>query len=89
MGETQGVCHASGLRGVNAPPIAYEVDGVRYVAVAAGGNAIFGFKQGWRARRFRGAETLVNGRLPAGGPLRSYCDGLGGASTPGGRLLIT
>lgn len=32
--------------GVNAPPITYEVDGVQYVAVAAGGNQIFGFKQG-------------------------------------------
>ena len=32
--------------GVNAPPISYEVDGVQYVAVAAGGNANFGFKQG-------------------------------------------
>lgn len=32
--------------GVNAPPISYEVDGVQYVAVAAGGNAMFGFKQG-------------------------------------------
>jgi alcohol dehydrogenase (cytochrome c) len=32
--------------GVNAPPITYEVDGVQYVAVAAGGNAIFGFRQG-------------------------------------------
>ena len=32
--------------GVNAPPITYEVDGIQYVAVAAGGNAIFGFKQG-------------------------------------------
>ena len=32
--------------GVNAPPISYEVDGVQYVAVAAGGNAIFGYKQG-------------------------------------------
>jgi alcohol dehydrogenase (cytochrome c) len=32
--------------GVNAPPITYEVDGVQYVAVAAGGNAIFGYKQG-------------------------------------------
>ena len=32
--------------GVNAPPITYEVDGVQYIAVAAGGNAIFGFKQG-------------------------------------------
>lgn len=32
--------------GVNAPPISYEVDGTQYVAVAAGGNAVFGFKQG-------------------------------------------
>lgn len=32
--------------GVNAPPISYEVDGVQYVAVAAGGNAIFGFPAG-------------------------------------------
>lgn len=32
--------------GVNAPPITYEVDGVQYVAVAAGGNAHFGYKQG-------------------------------------------
>ncbi len=32
--------------GVNAPPISYEVDGVQYVAVAAGGNAIFGYTAG-------------------------------------------
>lgn len=32
--------------GVNAPPISYEIDGVQYVAVVAGGNAIFGFKSG-------------------------------------------
>lgn len=32
--------------GVNAPPISYEVNGTQYVAVAAGGNANFGFKQG-------------------------------------------
>jgi len=32
--------------GVNAPPISYEVDGVQYVAVAAGGNSIFGFTAG-------------------------------------------
>ncbi|MCX7627845.1 MAG: PQQ-binding-like beta-propeller repeat protein [Methylophilaceae bacterium] len=32
--------------GVNAPPITYEIDGVQYVAVAAGGNQIFGFRQG-------------------------------------------
>ena len=32
--------------GVNAPPITYELDGVQYVAVAAGGSAIFGYRQG-------------------------------------------
>jgi glucose dehydrogenase len=32
--------------GVNAPPISYEVDDVQYVAVAAGGNSIFGFTFG-------------------------------------------
>ena len=32
--------------GVNAPPITYEIDGTQYVAVATGGNAIFGYKQG-------------------------------------------
>jgi glucose dehydrogenase len=32
--------------GVNAPPVSYEVNGTQYVAVAAGGNANFGFKQG-------------------------------------------
>jgi glucose dehydrogenase len=32
--------------GVNAPPMTYEIDGVQYVAVAAGGSQIFGFKQG-------------------------------------------
>ena len=32
--------------GVNAPPITYEIDGVQYVAVAAGGNSIFGYTAG-------------------------------------------
>ena len=32
--------------GVNAPPITYEVDGTQYVAVAAGGNPLFGFRVG-------------------------------------------
>lgn len=32
--------------GVNAPPITYEIDGVQYVAVAAGGNAIFNYQSG-------------------------------------------
>jgi alcohol dehydrogenase (cytochrome c) len=32
--------------GVNAPPVSYEVDGKQYVAVAAGGSQIWGFRQG-------------------------------------------
>ena len=32
--------------GVNAPPITYRIGGRQYVAVAAGGNALFGFRQG-------------------------------------------
>ena len=32
--------------GVNAPPIAFMVDGKQYVAVAAGGSQIWGFRQG-------------------------------------------
>ena len=32
--------------GVNAPPVSYETKGKQYVAVAVGGNKLFGFKQG-------------------------------------------
>ena len=32
--------------GVNAPPVAFEVDGTQYIAVAAGGSALFGYRQG-------------------------------------------
>lgn len=32
--------------GVNAPPVTYMAGGRQYVAVAVGGNALFGFKQG-------------------------------------------
>jgi glucose dehydrogenase len=32
--------------GVNAPPIAFQIDGREYVAVAAGGSQIWGFRQG-------------------------------------------
>lgn len=35
-----------GEAGVNAPPVTYEAAGRQYVAVAVGGNALFGFKQG-------------------------------------------
>lgn len=38
--------HDKADAGVNAPPISYEIDGVQYVAVVAGGNAIFGFTAG-------------------------------------------
>ncbi|HEU4456732.1 MAG TPA: PQQ-binding-like beta-propeller repeat protein, partial [Longimicrobium sp.] len=41
--------------GVNAPPVTYGVGGRQYVAVAAGGNALFGFKQG---------DTVVAFALP-------------------------
>ena len=43
--------------GANAPPVTYEVDGVQYVAVAAGGNPMFGFKAG---------QTLIAFALPPG-----------------------
>lgn len=32
--------------GVNAPPIGYVLDGKPYIAVAAGGSAIWGYRQG-------------------------------------------
>jgi glucose dehydrogenase len=32
--------------GVNAPPVTYAVSGRQYIAVAVGGNALFGFTQG-------------------------------------------
>jgi hypothetical protein len=32
--------------GVNAPPVTYTVNGRQFVAVAAGGNVLFGFKTG-------------------------------------------
>lgn len=32
--------------GVNAPPVTYEIDGRQYIAVAAGGSALFGYRQG-------------------------------------------
>lgn len=32
--------------GVNAPPITYEIDGIQYVTVAAGGHNLFGFPRG-------------------------------------------
>ena len=45
--------------GVNAPPITYAVAGRQYVAVAVGGNALFGFKQG---------DMVMGFALPEGAP---------------------
>ena len=32
--------------GVNAPPVTFSVNGKQYIAVAAGGNSLFGYKTG-------------------------------------------
>lgn len=32
--------------GVNAPPVSYEIEGKQFIAVAAGGSQIWGFRQG-------------------------------------------
>lgn len=32
--------------GVNAPPVTYAINGKQYIAVAAGGNSLFGYKTG-------------------------------------------
>jgi glucose dehydrogenase len=39
--------------GVNAPPITYQVDGVQYIAVAAGGNFQLGYPYGDAVAIFR------------------------------------
>ena len=43
--------------GVNAPPISYMIDGIQYIAVAAGGNKIMGFTQGDFINVYRLPET--------------------------------
>ena len=43
--------------GVNAPPITYMIDGIQYIAVAAGGNKIMGFTQGDFINVYRLPET--------------------------------
>lgn len=35
-----------GEAGVNAPPVTYALDGVQYIAVAAGGNSLYGYPLG-------------------------------------------
>jgi glucose dehydrogenase len=39
--------------GVNAPPITYQIDNEQYIAVAAGGSSIFGYKQGDSLRVYK------------------------------------
>ncbi len=45
--------------GVNAPPIAYEVDGRQYVAVASGGSRLFGFRTGGALIAFALPELAI------------------------------
>lgn len=49
--------HTQTEAGVNAPPITYAIDGVQYVAVAAGGNQIWGYRQGDTLRVFKLPDT--------------------------------
>ncbi|HWA12274.1 MAG TPA: PQQ-binding-like beta-propeller repeat protein [Burkholderiales bacterium] len=46
LGSGKLLWQAKAEAGVNAPPVTYQVDGRQYIAVAAGGNVLFGFKQG-------------------------------------------
>lgn len=39
--------------GVNAPPITYRIDGKQHIAVAVGGNRLFGFKTGQKIKVWR------------------------------------
>lgn len=38
--------HYQANAGVNAPPISYSINGKQYIAVAAGGNSLFGYETG-------------------------------------------
>jgi len=59
--------------GISAAPIAYEIDGREYVAVASEGNFLF-WHTAWRHfSRFRAAEAL--NPMPRFGP-RAACGGL-------------
>ena len=58
--------------GANAPPITYEVNGKQYVAVAAGGNKLFGFKSGQTIKVWSLPATLsAEESMMGGDPLRS------------------
>ena len=50
--------------GVNAPPISYSVDGRQYIAVAAGGNRLFGYPTG---------DLVVAYRIPDAGDATVQC----------------
>lgn len=39
--------------GVNAPPITYSINGKQHIAVAVGGNRLFGFKTGQKIKVWR------------------------------------
>jgi glucose dehydrogenase len=45
--------------GVNAPPMTYSLDGDQYIAVVAGGNALYGYTTG---------DEIIAFRLPANPP---------------------
>ncbi len=47
----------SGKAGVNAPPVTYSVNGRQYIAVAAGGNKLFGYPEGDELLVFALPET--------------------------------
>jgi plastocyanin len=44
-------------RGISAPPMTYEIDGVQYVAVAAGGNRATDAKQAWDTGEIRAGKS--------------------------------
>jgi sulfur-oxidizing protein SoxY len=58
--------------GANAPPVTYEVNGRQFVAVAAGGNKLFGYKSGQTIKAWALADqTTAEEAMMAGDPLRS------------------
>ena len=58
--------------GVNAPPISYEIDGVQYIAVVAGGNAIFGYPLGDNVVVYRLSKKALPSNLPAQTVLQGF-----------------
>ena len=65
--------------GVNAPPVTYEIGTRQYVAVAVGGNALFGFIQGDMVMAFALPERHEASVLLAGWRAsRRECDDANG-----------